>query len=619
MKAYRLSFMTSLAIICMSLAVRGQDSAPLATPESGGDTDLQRIEALLRAELEGLDEQINGQPERDAEAEDLGVTTPESADPEPSPVFTLRHDEPDQQAVMGDNERLISVMLEDMSLQNVISMFTRISGANIIASGADMDGFVTVNLTDVDWKTALESILDMHNLTLREHTPGSAVYSVVPKSPDAPEPMHTEPIFLRYARVADALTIVRSLLVSGGAVSPYASGNALVIRTTSPNLAEIRKVIESIDRPRQQVYIEAKFLELNDDAIKTLGINWQVLEGYRVGVSELAWGLTDTRSWDRSRDDTSLRSDEHRQTDAISEYYDVDGAQYQRETFTDRESPPGSGRYVTDRTLEPTRTIEDRVDRRYDVRSEQSDRYARSIKDIRSAVLSASDMNIILSALRQMDGVSIVSNPKIMVANEEEATIHIGEKERPFISSVTPGQQGIAPVVTYNPGEEVDFGVKLSVTPTINTDSNITVRIEPELTRFVRDAVAPNGQSYPIIATKTIRTIFSLEDGKTAAIGGLTETTERDMITKVPLLGDIPLIGRFLFSHERREKSQKETIIFVTVGLANPHVIERDEGLPEDARLIHRYMLRDQARAAAAISDTREKDRGRVMGFLWRR
>jgi type II secretory pathway component GspD/PulD (secretin) len=217
------------------------------------------------------------------------------------------------------------------------------------------------------------------------------------------------------------------------------------------------------------------------------------------------------------------------------------------------------------------------------------------LKHVRTAVLGIDDVKIALSALKQTDGASVVSNPKIIVANEETAIIHIGETERPFISTVTPGTQNSEPLVTYNPGEAVDLGVKVRVTPTINTERFITVRIEPELTSRLDDAVAPNGQTYPIISTKKIQTIFSLESGTTAAIGGLTETTDKDKTSKIPLLGDIPLIGKYLFSHTHKEKSQSETIIFVTVGLSNPDVIEKKTGIPDGSVLVHKYMLKHAA------------------------
>jgi type II secretory pathway component GspD/PulD (secretin) len=225
------------------------------------------------------------------------------------------------------------------------------------------------------------------------------------------------------------------------------------------------------------------------------------------------------------------------------------------------------------------------------------DAFTRSISEIRTAVLSADDFNVVLSALKQTHGVDIISNPKIIVANEETATIHIGENEPNIKGSVTAGQQGQANTTTYALDDVkpyFEFGVSLEVTPTINNDSNITVKITPKLSRFVRDKIAPDNNTFPVEATKTIKTVFRLESGRTAAIGGLTETQKRENTTKIPLLGDIPLLGKYLFSYTHDQKVQQETIIFVTVGLANPDKIQKNDGLPEDADLVHRHLIQKE-------------------------
>ncbi|MCX7591110.1 MAG: type II and III secretion system protein, partial [Kiritimatiellae bacterium] len=273
--------------------------------------------------------------------------------------------------------------------------------------------------------------------------------------------------------------------------------------------------------------------------------------------------------------------------------------QFEERRLKYEESPPGSGHYVAYEEITPTRTLTDSIDLGTSVASDISKVFTHTLRDVRTAVLGAKDFQLILSAFKGVAGVSIISNPKIIVANEEPAVIHIGETERPFISIVTPGQQGIAPVVTYNPGEPVDTGVKLTVTPTVNTESNITVKIEPELTAVLKNAVAPNGQTYPVIRTKKIKTVFTLESGKTVAIGGLTETRDDDQTKKVPLLGDIPIIGKYLFSHTRKSKAQRETIIFVTVGLAEPSEMRYESGMPEDARLVHKQLIASEAQKKA--------------------
>ncbi|MEI7880641.1 MAG: hypothetical protein WCI95_07170, partial [bacterium] len=86
----------------------------------------------------------------------------------------------------GENkgkQNLISVALDDVPLQDVVRLFTRISGANIISSSTNLSGKVTVNLQDVEWKPALDSILDMYSLMVSEKVPGSGIYSVMNKVP----------------------------------------------------------------------------------------------------------------------------------------------------------------------------------------------------------------------------------------------------------------------------------------------------------------------------------------------------------------------------------------------------------------------------------------------------
>ena len=527
-------------------------------------------------------------------------------------------------AVTNTTGDKISITLTDVEMADVVLMFTKISGANIIATPSNLTGRVTVNLTEVDWKPALESILEAHSLMLQEKVPGSGVYTIVTRKPGQPEPMIVDTIFLEYATVQSVQAVLSGMLTTGGSVQPFASRNALVVRTTSGNLKEIKQIIETIDVLREQVFIEAKFMELNDKAIKDLGINWQVLQGYQVSLGNLNWAYGEDRTWTDSRRDTETQWDNRQQVDGVVEAYDEFGNRY----ASDDLSAPAVPEAPTSLTsgANPSYARSDYQDKGKENESEIVKDFTKNVVDLRSAVLGAQDLSVVLSALKQMSGVSIVSNPKIVVANEEPAKIHIGQTERPFIATVTPASDNSAPFTTYNPGEPVEFGVKLTVTPTINTESNITVRIEPELTRRVGYDTAPDGQRYPIVATKTISTEFCLENGKTVAIGGLTETEDRDAESKIPLLGDIPIIGKYLFSHSHTEKVQQETIIFVTVGLAAPEAMAEDDGLPELTELTPREVLKARLRkqksnaeletlreAATAKSDTEARKIRRLL------
>jgi len=543
------------------------------------------------------------------------VATVETAKPpEPAKVEAEFVPLPDQKEIdikgavvqMKTNETL-SIALDDVDMADVVRMFTRLSKANIIANPSNLVGKVTVNLADVEWKPALMSILDMQNLQLIEKTPGSSVFSIVPKVVGAQEPLVVETMFLKYASVSNVESVVKNMAPAPGSVSVFASRNALVVRATSAQMSEIKTTLKVIDTMREQVFIEAKFMELTDEAIKDLGINWQVLQAYNISAGNLKMDLSENRAWDSSKKDTTSQWDKRSTVDGLNKRYDVNGLQYAESTSTDRESPPGSGHYVTETVTTPTRTISDTIDKGKNITSDAADSFTKAATDVRTAVLGVDDFKIMLSALKQINGVSVVSNPKIMVANEEPATIHIGQEQRPFISSVTPGQQGIAPVVTYNPGTPVQLGVKLTVTPTVNTASNITVKIEPELTRISGTDTAPNGQTYPIVSTKKIKTVFCLESGKTVAIGGLTETSDQDNTKKIPLLGDIPLIGKYLFSWSHMQKGQTETIIFVTVGLALPEAVQAETGLPEDTELAQRKLMENKLKKHKNRQDLERK------------
>ncbi len=214
------------------------------------------------------------------------------------------------------------------------------------------------------------------------------------------------------------------------------------------------------------------------------------------------------------------------------------------------------------------------------------------------AVLSADDFALTLSALKQNSGVDVISNPRLVVASGEKARIHVGIQE-PNIQAKPQGDAGNIYVYGLDgatPFHEV--GVKLDVLPTVNTDERITLRIEPELSRLLSPVIVPTvGLSFPRISTRKVITEFNLESGRTVAIAGLTTSSDNERITKVPLLGDIPVIGKYLFRHTHTDVEQDELIIFVTVGLAPAQTLTEVAGVPSGGKLIHRHLAKEAMQA----------------------
>jgi len=510
-------------------------------------------------------------------------------------IDTERELAPGIEVMMGDEGRdLISITLDDVPIQDVVRMFTRISGANIVA-GTNLVGNVTVSLQDVEWKPAFQVILDSVDMVLVQKTPG--IYSIMSKDALATEPVTVDTVFLNFTTVSNVLPVVERMLIStNAAVSPFPSANALVIQETVGRLNTIKDVISQIDLPRPQVYIEAKFVELNDSNIRDIGIDWSILGsdesglGYTIGGNSLERSFTETQR--ELRQDALAEADVLEFVDETDRPAGVFDTQSVEDEFLPFEGDPSrtddiagsllqvGGKNFTDvdfaqGTIETVPVFEQ--------------------TDVLTSVLTAEDFQVTLSALDQLDGVDIISNPKVIIANEEEATIHVGRNE-PNVVAVPQGDTGDRFAFTLDSRQPfIEIGVKLNVTPTVNTEESITVKLVPELSRLIGQKVVGEGATqitFPITQIRRVVTEFNLESGSTVAIGGLTETDDVESINKVPLLGDIPFIGKYLFTHTHTEKVQDEVIIFVTVGLAEAKNLVEVAGVPSEGKLIHEFLAR---------------------------
>jgi len=517
-----------------------------------------------------------------------------------------------------DASDLITISLDDVEMVDVVRMFGRISGANIIAAPETLTARVTANLQDVEWRPALSSILAMHDMALIERTAGSGVYSVVERLPDAPEPMLVRTFFLRYTTVSDVTPVVRALLPEQGSISTFPSRGALVVRSTEANLNEIEQIVGNIDIQSQQVSIETQFMELTDEASRQLGIKWDSLESFNVGFQ--AGPFTHTRSTERGfiREDSLTRGDRRSSEDVNRGLYDVFGNRYQAVQDIDPILMP-DGTFTVLESIEPTRQITDRVEVTREAGSDISQVFARTIAENSAAILNMDSLNLVLSALKRTDGVSIISNPKMIVTSgTTNAFFRVGQRE-PII------RQTIQRGTTESPGDVItaeldtqtntDYirdgylhtGIELQVIPTVKTEELIEAEIAPSLRRKIGDKTV-EGNSWPIISVKEIRTLFTLSSDQTVAIGGLTDSVSEKQTSKVPLLGDIPIIGRYLFSHTRDVDRQTETIIFVTLSLAEPRELKRTSGIPERAELVHKRRFQDDARRAQVQEEVRRME-----------
>jgi type II secretory pathway component GspD/PulD (secretin) len=174
------------------------------------------------------------------------------------------------------------------------------------------------------------------------------------------------------------------------------------------------------------------------------------------------------------------------------------------------------------------------------------------------------DFDMMLQYLQTLGNTQILSKPKLAVVNNQEARIHVGERQAYVTTTTTTGQTTttVSEEVTF-----VDVGIQLSVTPTINDEGFITMKIKPEISSVIETLTTPSGNQVPIIDTSTAETTVMVKDGATIVIGGLRKEEKIGSEQQVPFMGNIPLLG-FLFSKKQTTTERTELLIMIT-----PHIV----------------------------------------------
>ena len=558
----------------------------------------------------------------------------------------------------------ITVSLDAVELEDVVRLFTRLSGANIICNTTNLHGTVTANLADIGWKPAFKAILRQQGLALIEDPLNPDVYEIGVPPPPGKEPLVSKTFKLNYLKASEAATILRNFLgldaggkASGakktvqkdkdgkvieeveaianeqkGYVVAHPAANTVIVSCRGEDkMREVEKVITDLDVARQQVYIEAKIVQVSGIAAKRIGIDWSFLDGYTISAGPFMRDYTKVKTRDKT--DSTFRQSN---AGTHNRWYasDIDQAPsasvpnampiYGADGWDHGSEFDSPVNYIYRNRTESSEP--DKIGAWSSVSRTKGSMGDSLVTDVRTAIFNANAVRLVMSALETSDDVAQISNPKLIVANEESAIIDMTRKV-PYVElskennndnnntsysaemKLIPSDSKVK--VPYIEGAFFTYGISVDVTPRINNSSNITVVIEPMIsvkndgeTRKVK--LDPDNEEYyaeyPAIDVKRVRTVFSLGNGQTAVIGGLTQTYDREDVKKVPILGSIPIL-KYLFSHTEKRKEQVETIIFVTVGIVNPENNESRMGLPDGARLVQKRIDAD-----GKIIDKRFKD-----------
>jgi general secretion pathway protein D len=190
-----------------------------------------------------------------------------------------------------------------------------------------------------------------------------------------------------------------------------------------------------------------------------------------------------------------------------------------------------------------------------------------SLRNLTSSDIAVSP-NPAFNARKDSGDVNILANPRIRVKNKEKAKIHIGDKVPVITSNVT------STGVTSESVSYLDVGLKVDVEPQVHLEGEVAIKVGLEVSNIVQQIKSATGTLTYQLGSRNASTILRLKDGETQVLAGLISDEDRTGASKVPLFGDIPLLGR-LFSNQRDELSKTEVVLLITPRIIRS--IERPE------------------------------------------
>ena len=487
----------------------------------------------------------------------------------------------------GAGRDTLSVDFPDEDVRNILRNVADLFELNLIMPDT-LQGKTTIKLRDVTWRQIFQSVLSPVNYTYVEE---GNIIKIVSVESLQQEPVSTEVFLINYAKASEILPTITSLIdaAAGGKIVVDARSNSLVITERPSRMNRVRPIIELLDRATDQVMIETKFVEVSDADVKNIGVNWSSLANFQLGAGNLTSNLTRDRgqvatggfdnSLSNTRIGTNTTTGNTTATTTNGVTTTTTNGQTNGSTNTGSVTSTGGNITATSTTgtngsltngVTTTGINGSTTGRGNGTENLLTDGVNNVFKNLGTllntdstgralnAVFSASDFNIVLSALQSMQKTKIVSNPTIVTLNNTQAVINVGQ-ERPIPSYTYNAERGVYEVsgFTYKP-----IGVILKVTPQVNARGFIKLTVEPEVSQSNRDANF-NGAQIPIVESRKANTTVSLKDGFTMGIGGLLQQAATNGQNKVPVLGSMPVLGR-LFRSDNKNIETTNLIIFIT-------------------------------------------------------
>ncbi len=425
-------------------------------------------------------------------------------------------------------ERL-TLNFQDIETRAVLQLLAETSGQNLVINDT-VQGNVTLRLQNVPWDQAFDVVLETKGLDKRQEGnvirvgPANEIaareraLATARKELAEVSPLRTEYIQVNYAKASDLASLIKgkgnSLLSERGNVAIDERTNTLLLQDTAERLADIRRLVSTLDIPIRQVQIEARIVIVNEDFSRDLGARFG-FTGVHENGSDGLYGVTGNAAGADTIASSAL-GNVARTGSPFPVNVPVGAA--------------ASNRYMVNLPV------------------------ANPAGSLAFAVLGSNYLiDLELSAAQAEGRGEIQSQPKIITANQHEATIEQGV-EIPYQESSSSG------ATTTQFKKAV---LSLKVTPQITPDNNIILDLTVSKDSVGQNVASATGGFVPSIDTRRIATHVLVGNGQTVVLGGVLETEKRDTDKKVPLLGDVPLLG-YLFKTSSKVNNKNELLIFIT-------------------------------------------------------
>ncbi|MEO6785634.1 MAG: hypothetical protein ABI318_05825 [Chthoniobacteraceae bacterium] len=400
---------------------------------------------------------------------------------------------------------------DDVSL--VLRTLARQAKLNVVVSPA-VTGQITLRVENKTPAEVMRIICQANGLIIDEM---EGVMYVKTQAEKQKEPTESLQYTFSYATAATVLPLLQSQLSSGVAPQIDVRTNTIFFREGKSNAEKAMKFLQSIDSPTKQVMIEARLVEVTANPKQSYGINWGGVTGSSTAPMQVKYGGSNITS--------------------------------------SPTAAPTTGTYQLTDLLKGGSSIGS---------------IANSVGG-QFSILSLQQMSLTMRLLNEDSDAEFLANPRIVAANNEKATIKITRNQP--VPQLNFNEQTAQAV--FGGFQDKEFGNTLTVTPQINKDHFVSLKVQPEISNKVGDATFTfSGATVasPIIDKRTFDSNVLIHSGDTLAIGGLLQDELTKNRTKVPVFGDIPLFGK-LFQEKLNTRTKRNLLVFVT-----PNIIQEGYG-----------------------------------------